>query len=526
MKNLPIGLQDFSEIRKNNYLYVDKTKDICNFFSTGGKYFFLSRPRRFGKSLLVSTLKELFSGNQELFKGLYIYDKIEWKQYPVIHVDFTKIDYSLDNELKNGLTNLLDQINAKEDLHIKKDRGIKSYFSEILEKLYEKDKKQIVVLIDEYDKPIIDHITDGGMARKNREILREFFSVLKPSDPYLKFVFLTGVSKFSQVSIFSGLNNLRDITLSEQFVTILGITEKELTANFHEYIVHLSHKTTIAEDRLLKNIRQWYNGYSWDGKNRVYNPFSLLKLFIENTFNNYWFATGTPTFLINLLKEKKYNIPEIENAKASDILFNSYDIDNLEILSLLFQTGYITIKSIQKLRSEEPLYILDYPNFEVKESLLRNIIAVYTTIPLPKVKPIIEEMYESLQNHDMVKYITSMKSILAGIPYTLVQENESYYHTIFYIIANLLGAEVNLEVLTNQGRIDAVLELDDKIFIIEFKYRRENVDLDTLVKTALTQIRNKKYYEKYLSKNKRIYLLGIGFIEKEIGYAIEEISMR
>ena len=511
MKRLPIGFQTFSKIINENCLYVDKTEDIYNLISSGECYF-ISRPRRFGKSLLISTLKEIFSGSKELFKGLYIYDKIKWEKYPVVHIDFSSIVYEKDRSIfEKSLSRVLKNIGTAYEITIEAQE-LKEQFDELIRKLG--SARKVVVLIDEYDKPIVDHITDTHKAQENREVLREFYSVLKGCDGYLRFVFITGVSKFAKVSIFSGLNNLEDITLDRRFAKMTGITQEELEEYFLEHLSVLQKQEEIAKDDLLEDIRYWYNGYSWNGKDMLYNPFSLLNLFSSFQFRNYWFATGTPTFLINLLKDQQFDIPQLEQATASEYLFDSYDIDNLEMVSLLFQTGYLTIKNIIR-KERRTIYQLSYPNYEVKESLLNYIMAGMSGQPVTRIQPLHIDLHEALEREDMDQFIGLLKSIFAGIPSHLqTGQNGFYYHSLFYLILSLMGAKIDLEVLTDKGRIDAVLELEDKIYRIEFK-------LDSAQK-ALSQIKTRKYYEKYLQKTKDIYLLGVGgFAEREINYAWE-----
>lgn len=373
MKKLPIGIQTFRKIIEESYLYIDKTKEIFTLLESG-QIFFLSRPRRFGKSLQVSTLKEIFIGNRELFKGLYIYDQIEWNQFPVIHIDFSTITHDHPDHLLESMDYFLE--NRAEEASVKLKATLPGdKFKELIEKLSKKGN--VVVLVDEYDKPIIGVLPDFEKAKANREILRNLFTVLKGTDPFLKFVFLTGVSKFSKVSIFSGLNNILDITIDERFSTLLGITDEELINSCAGYLDILGKKLSSNRDDLLNEIQYWYNGYSWDGEKKVYNPTSLFTLFTQNRFSNYWFATGTPTFLINLMKEKKVDIADLDHKTIGEYVFESYDIENLDIHSLLFQTGYLTIVGIRKKRSRL-LYELVYPNFEVKESLLNHILAAYS----------------------------------------------------------------------------------------------------------------------------------------------------
>jgi len=330
MKKLPVGIQSFSELVRKDYLYIDKTREIHKLLTLAGKYYFLSRPRRFGKSLLVSTLNELFTGNRELFKGLWIEDKIQWETHPVIHLDFTRVAAGSPEQLEETLCRLLEE----KATHLGLSLAPARYSSEKLRTLIEKAavQTQAVVLIDEYDKPIIDHIDNLETAVANRNVLKQFFGVLKSLDQNLHFVFLTGVSKFSRVSVFSDLNNLNDITVDDNYAVLLGYTQEELNRYFSGHIDALSKKLRISRHHLLEQLKLWYNGYSWDGDHFLYNPFSILNLFDKKRFGNYWFATGTPTFLVNHIRSRNRNIMELENVKVDDATFECYDLDNLEVV--------------------------------------------------------------------------------------------------------------------------------------------------------------------------------------------------
>jgi len=514
MKKLPLGIQTFSEMIKEGYLYIDKTQQIAELLQAG-KYLFLSRPRRFGKSLLVSTLSEIFSGNQALFQGLYIYDKIEWQSHPVIHIDFSAIDFSTDTVLRESLFDLLDGLNADYQLGVEK-RGFKAYFRKIIQALSEKNGK-VVVLIDEYDKPIVDHIDDIERATKNREVLREFFGVLKPCDAFLRFVFLTGVSKFSRVSIFSELNNIRDITLSKQFATLLGYTQTELESYFDKYIQSLCFELGIKKADLLAKIKTWYDGYSWNAKDKLYNPFSILNLFAEQRFSNYWFATGTPSFLIKLIKNTQRDVTAFENQKISEIIFDSYNIESLNIFALLFQTGYLTITEIDQ-KSRTLQYVLNYPNFEVKEAFVTYLFASFTQNELGKIQPAAENLREYLETENLEGFMNIIRALFAKIPYPLHIEKEAYYHSLFYMILVLMGVEIDLEVLTDKGRIDGVLAFENKIYLIEFKYAKAGSNMARLTNNALKQIKTKNYGERFLTDSRPLIYLGVGFAGKKIGY--------
>ncbi|MCX6583689.1 MAG: AAA family ATPase [Candidatus Aminicenantes bacterium] len=517
MKNLPLSIQTFRDFIEEDYIYVDKTRQIHDLFATGGRYYFLSRPRRFGKSLLISTLAEIFSGNKELFKGLWIYDKIEWTQHPVVYLDLSKVTFKTPEILENALDMRIEKIAA--DYNVQLDHGLflKEKFGQLLEKLSQKQK--VVILVDEYDKPITEFMEAGKIetAKNIRKVLKNFFGVIKGSDAFLRFVFITGVSKFSRVSIFSDLNNLRDITLSEQFAVLVGYTETELMHYFEPYLAKLADEAGMSKEQLANEIRHWYNGYSWDGKNFVYNPFSILNLFTEKRFRNFWFTSGTPTFLIQLIRRNKSEIREFENLTVENYTFDSYDIENIDIAALLFQTGYLTIKKIT-IENREETYHLSYPNKEVRDSFLTYLLGEFSRKDMSFSGRFLKRINELVKAGDMDGFIRESKSLFASIPYQIfIRERETYYHSIIYLILKLAGADVRCEVPTNTGRIDAVLETGNKIYIMEFKLGSEL--------EALEQIKKMKYYEKYLGSGKEIVLLGVGFNLKQrnIGNYLLEI---
>jgi len=362
MQKLPIGIQDFAKLREGGFVYVDKTKNIYELTSQGG-YYFLSRPRRFGKSLLVSTMKELFSGNKELFKGLWIEDKWNWEEtHPVLHIPFASLGYK-SLGLEAALHRYLDKIIKHRGFDIQEE-SLSQKFEELLIALSQEN--EVVLLIDEYDKPIIDYL--GGeieQAKEHQQVLKNFYSVIKDNDRYLHMVFITGVSKFSKVSIFSDLNNLEDLTVGDYLTAdMMGYTQEELEHCFAEYIPPTAEMLQMSREELLEEIRAWYNGYSWDGKCFVYNPFSILNFFKKRAFFNFWFQTATPTFLIELIKRKPYY--DFDGMEVGLAAFESFDLDHISTISLLFQTGYLTIKSI----NEYQIAVLGYPNREVKQSML------------------------------------------------------------------------------------------------------------------------------------------------------------
>ncbi|MBC7473126.1 MAG: ATP-binding protein [Candidatus Sericytochromatia bacterium] len=517
LKSLPLGIQTFSKIIESNNLYVDKTKDIYNIISSNeSNFFFLSRPRRFGKSLLISTLDEIFSGNQELFKGLYIYDKIEWKKYPVIRIDFTGLVYVEGVKgFKDSFFNKIKNIGLNYQIELK-STDYKTAAQELIIELSKVDK--VVILIDEYDKPIVEFIDNAEIRNQMKDIVKDFYLVIKESDKYIKFAFLTGVSKFSKISVFSGLNNLTDITLDKRFATITGYTEEELYYYFDDRIKLFAAIENITEHELKQVLREWYNGYSWDGKNFVYNPFSIMNVLSVQQINNYWFQSGTPTFLIKLIKDKNIDVKSLENIEMQKEALDSFEIENINVESLLFQTGYLTIKKIEEYSISDRIYILNYPNLEVRESLLRNILNSFLNSFNDDV--LVGKLYRLLNKNNLDEFFRILKDIFSHIPAEIfMSDKEAYYHTIIYLILTLIGVRINVEVHTNKGRIDAVIETENNIYIIEFKM--------SSTKQALKQIEDKKYYESYLLSKKVIYLIGVSFSSKARNikeYTIKELN--
>lgn len=511
MKKLPVGIQTFSEIAEGYYLYVDKTRNILNLINTG-KAVFLSRPRRFGKSLLISTLESVFKGKKELFAGLYIYDKLEWKEYPVIKLDFSLFDCSSREKLEISVSEELDSIAESYSVSLE-SKLVSGKFKELIQKISRKEKA--VILIDEYDKAIVDHLTDADTLQMNKEFLKGFYGILKGSDAFTKFAFLTGVSKFSQVSIFSGLNNISDITFMPEFSALLGYTQQELEEYFADRMDDLEKTNGLKKEDIIKNLRFWYNGYSWDGITRVYNPYSILNFFQHKQLRNFWFDTGTPTFLIDYIKKNRLNVSEIGEKTVPLDSFSLATPENIQFDALLFQTGYLTILKKEIFDFRETA-LISYPNEEVRNSFLLHTAASFLDHKHPgDIDPVLLEMKKSLRQDNISLFIIHLKTLFASVPYTLHLPYEAYYHSLFFMILKLLGCEIHPEVLTDKGRIDGILELAERIYIIEMK-------LDSPEK-ALEQIKNRKYAEKYINSGKKIILLGIGYLEKEISWIREEI---
>lgn len=496
MENLPIGIQSFKEIRTHAYMYVDKTRYIHR-LATQGKYYFLARPRRFGKSLLLNTLAELFRGEQQLFEGLWIADKWDWKQkFPVIQIGFSSTGYK-SLGLEAAITKRLQEQAVVYSITLNETTGIEVQFRELIHKLHAA-YGSVVILIDEYDKPIIDYLDDVTQAHVHRDLLKTFYSVLKDSDDYLKMVFITGVSKFSRMSIFSELNNLLDLTMHPSYAQMLGYTQEELEVCFAERIEQLvpsfGGKTT-----LLAQMKEWYNGYCWDlEQGRVYNPFSVLSFFETKRFANFWFSTGTPTFLVKLLK--KHQRFQLENMQVTNAAFDSFALDNISPETLLFQTGYVTLLEGPKFG----LYRIGYPNREVRESMIQYLMAGLSTEPLSTASSPILLMTNALAEANLEQLITHLNALLGSIPYDWHQSNEAYYHTVMHLAFSLIGVHIQSEIHTAKRRLDSVIHTDHTIYIFELK-------VDKSAEQALIQIEEKGYAQPYIGKGKPIVAIGINF---------------
>jgi hypothetical protein len=494
MKKYPVGIQDFLELRKGGYVYVDKTM-FAHTLVSQGKYYFLSRPRRFGKSLFMSMLQYLFEGNKNLFEGLYIEDKWDWTQNsPVIKISFSDIGHK-DKGLYRAISDCLDEVAKKHNITLQETVS-SSKFRELISTLSIQQGK-VVVLIDEYDKPIIDYLgVDAEKAIENRDILKSFYSILKDADPYLKWVLITGVSKFARTSIFSDLNHLRELSLNPHFSSICGISQAELDFYFKEELALLD----------VEKIKKWYNGYNWGGKITVYNPFSLLNFFVDGGhFENYWFVSGTPTFLLNLAK--KYQKYDFEKVKISATRLNAYDIENLQLIPLMFQTGYLTIS---RYIEEDDLYELNYPNEEVRKSYLEVLADAYAHSNSDTILVLATEMRDALNIQDFGKVESIFNTVFKSIPYEVWQkENEHYYHAIIHLTFRLLGIYTESQVQTSDGRIDAIVQLKNYVYAFEFKLSDNNND--DLASKALQQIKHKNYLQPYFHQHKTCIGVGLSF---------------
>jgi hypothetical protein len=516
LKRLPIGIQTFSKIIEEGYLYVDKTRDIHRLI-TEGEVYFLSRPRRFGKSLLLSTLEVIFQGRRDLFDGLWIAESdYGWEKHPVLHVDFSMLQVATAEELKQALRRHIAQIAHEHEVTLRRADGTYyEQFADLIRQIAERGR--VAVLVDEYDKPIIDNIERVEEAQHIREVLKGFYTILKGMDRYLRFVLLTGVSKFSKVGVFSGLNNLKDITLDDRYATMLGITQAEMERDFQDYIHAFAESTDSSAPQLISEIRRWYDGFCFSKRcTPVYNPFSLLQLFDARDFRNHWFETGTPTFLVKLLRERGYDVQALENLRVDELTFSSYELEDLSPLPLLIQTGYLTIKGYD---AESRLYQLSYPNYEVESAFVRYLLDAFSPVENGLIGGAVWQLKSALRVGDFEQFFQVLDSFFAGIPYDIQIRRERYYQTVFYLIFKLMSLEVQAEVRTRRGRVDVVVELDEGVYIFEFKLEGAGD-----AQSALAQIKERGYAEPYRTAGQSIYLIGAAFGLEEgsvVDWAVE-----
>ncbi|MEM7589771.1 MAG: AAA family ATPase [Myxococcota bacterium] len=552
LQSLPIGIHAFDDIIQGDFVYVDKTRYIHELVRPAKGMYFLARPRRFGKSLLISTLFHLFKGHRELFKGLWIEQETGWDwscKRPVIHLDMLNIANGNPRELQQDLKERIATISEHYGVVFNPSSTLPACLNRLIEQLAQQDPP--VVLIDEYDRPMVNHLggkTDQQLAKNlqiaedNRDVLRDFYGVLKGQSGKLRFLLVTGVSKFAHVSIFSSLSNLDDISLDEPYAALCGYTQQELEKNFPSHIDALASKENLDRAGVLDKVRNWYNGYQFaPGAQRVYNPFSTLLLLNKGVFRGYWFATGTPTFLTHLIKRNKDIQPkDLVNASVSDSAFNSYKLNELHecLLPLMVQTGYLTITGYD---SSTRSYMVNYPNQEVREAFLESLMERYSHLSQGKAVTDLQQLTHALAQDDLEAFFASLRSILAGISYRLHIPLERYYQTVFYLIYQLLGYRIHTEVHTNVGRVDAVIDLDNHTYVFEFKLHPGKVipsskmqDQDALddltdpaaqqeraatllqqhqelAQKALQQIKDRHYADKYLGKNKPVTLVGAVF---------------
>ena len=501
MMKYPIGIQSFADIRKRGFVYVDKTAFIYR-MALMGKYYFLSRPRRFGKSLLISTMEDYFLGQKELFDGLSI-EKLEtdWVQYPVLHLDLNTGKYDKEADLDDFLNDSLaqwEQIYGASPTEVNAELRFKG----VIRRAFEQTGKQVVVLVDEYDKPLLNSIDNKPLHDAYRKTLKAFFSVLKSMDACIRFGFMTGVSKFSHVSIFSDLNNLKDISMDPRYVDICGISEQELHTYFDSSIRELADANGMTFEEACEKLRQQYDGYHFRQNSvGIYNPFSLLNTFDSLIFNDYWFATGTPTFLVKLLQQNNYELHDLKGIYVDGDVLSSVDEGYDDPVPVLFQSGYLTIAGYDP----ELGYRLDFPNQEVERGFFRFLMPYYTSQQQSSVRGILNKMTSAVKRGNPDDLLQTIQTMLAGRSYMVAgADKEKDFQNTLYLIFTMLGYNVQVEQATSQGRIDITIQTKDYIYIIELK-------LDKTAEEALRQIKDNHYALPFQTDKRKLYLIGVNF---------------
>ncbi len=528
MKKLPIGLQSFENIITQDFVFIDKTGLLYNLITqTAGRIFF-SRPRRFGKSLTCSILEAIFQGRKKLFEGLSI-SKLDydWKKYPIIRIDFNGMDHETPTELRVAILELINEM-AEQNQIIIKTKLLKSAFRQLIIELANKFGP-VVVIIDEYDKPILDHIDNREMAIKMRDLLKSFYGVLKDKevDANLRFLFITGVSKFSKVSIFSELNNLEDISMSEKFATLCGCTQHELETVFAQHIKALAKKEGTSIAAMLDKLKLWYNGFQFSKTGpKIYNPFSLLNCFANQDFSNYWFTSGTPSFLIRLIEKKPSivnKLPELESSEISVTTMDRFSVETYDenFLTMLVQSGYLTISNYD---ADSRTYSLKYPNYEIRLSMTEQIFEYTAHLSLETFGPFVGRFHRALNNNGMDAFCQAMQDLFILLPHNVVMNKEKFYHGIFHAITRLIGACIESETPVHSGFVDAVIQTGQRVYVIEFK-KGKTPD------AALKQICDKKYFIKFkIESANPITLVGISFNKTTKGvvlrWKIKELGPR
>ena len=501
MRLYPIGIQSFNKIREGGYFYVDKTELVYR-LAQGGNYYFLSRPRRFGKSLLLSTLEAYFQGRKELFKGLALESlEKDWLAYPVLHLDLNAQRYDTPEDLTAILN---DALCGWESRYGRQDSesSLSLRFKGVIQRASEMTGRSVVVLVDEYDKPMLQAIGNEALQSEYRNMLKAFYGVLKSCDRYLRFAMLTGVTKFSKVSVFSDLNNLEDISMSDQYSSICGITEEELYRDMAEDIRELGARQGLSEAAVKSRLKAWYDGYHFtESCVDIYNPFSLLNTFSQQKFGSYWFETGTPTFLVELLKQSRYDLYRLTEEQTTSDVLGSVDTMQANPVPLLYQSGYLTIKGYD---SRFGLYRLGFPNEEVEKGFVSFLLPYYA--PIRKSESIfqISLFVRDVESGNIDSFMRRLQSFFADVPYELAREQELHYQNVLFIVFKLMGFYTQVEYHTSQGRIDLVLQTDRYIYVMEFK-------LEGTAEEALRQIESKHYALPFASDPRTLYKVGVNF---------------
>ena len=501
LKNLPIGIQDFEKLRKEDYLYVDKTALMHRLVSTGS-YYFLSRPRRFGKSLLISTLKAYFLGKKDLFEGLAV-EQLEqkWTVHPVLHLDLNTAKYKEPGKLNIVLNNALSQW---EEIYGARpneaDFGMR--FEGIIQRAYDKTGELVVVLVDEYDKPLLETIGDEALQDDYRSTLKSFYGALKSKDGCIKFAMLTGVTKFGKVSVFSDLNNLNDISLDNDYYNICGISEEELKGVFEPYVNRLAEARKMTQSEAYSELKRNYDGYHFTEEAQgMYNPFSLLNALHKRSFGSYWFETGTPSYLVELLKRHDFKLDELKGDEVTANVLSAIDASSSNPIPVIFQSGYLTISGYDE---EFKLYSLDFPNEEVREGFMLYLMPYYTSVSENKTGFQIRSFVREVKSGDITAFMTRLESFFANTPYDLIKDTENHYQNVLFILCNLCGLYTKAEFHTSNGRVDMTIETPDYVYVFEFKY-------NGTAEEAMAQIKEKNYAQPFLASGKKVALIGANF---------------
>lgn len=500
-KLYPIGIQNFESLRKDGYFYVDKTRLIYQLVKTG-RYYFLSRPRRFGKSLLISTLEAYYQGKKELFEGLAI-EQLEkdWIKHPILHLDLNNEKYDTPESL-DGILN--DNLEKWESLYGTRSSEVSFSlrFAGIIQRAYEQTGQRVVILVDEYDKPMSQAIGNEELQKYFRNTLKPFYGALKSKDGCIKLGFLTGVTKFGKVSVFSDLNNLIDISMDEQYVELCGITEKEIHDNMEEDVQILASKQKMTYEEVCFELKECYDGYHFvEDSIGIYNPFSLLNTFYKMKFGSYWFETGTPTYLVELLKKSNYDLQRITHEETDAEVLNSIDSTSRNPIPVIYQSGYLTIKGFDK---RFGIYKLGFPNREVEEGFVKYLLPFYTSIDAIESPFQIRKFIDEVELGDYNAFFHRLQSFFADTPYELIRDLELHYQNVLFIVFKLIGFYVKAEYHTSQGRIDLVLQTDHFIYVMEFK-------LEGTAEEALQQINDKHYAQAFATDARKLFKIGVNF---------------
>ncbi len=497
----PIGIQNFEKLRNDGYVYVDKTAHIHRLANTGS-YYFLSRPRRFGKSLLISTMEAYFSGKKELFEGLAL-ERLEqkWTKHPILHLDLNTGKYDSEEKLDVVLN---DALSKWESLYGSSptETTFELRFLGIVKRACEKTGERVVILVDEYDKPMLQAIGDDALQTSYRNTLKAFYSVLNTQDRYIKFGFLTGVTKFGKVSVFSDLNNLQDISMDEEYADVCGITDTEVHSYFKESVTELAAANGLTYEATCAKLKEQYEGYHFEyGTEGIYNPFSLLNTFNKRKFRDYWFETGTPSFLVELLKQTNYDLDRLQKEEVTSDVLNSIDSMSRNPIPVIYQSGYLTIKGYD---DEFKTYHLGFPNQEVEQGFIKYLMSFYTPVNENESAFFINQFIRDVRSGNPELFMERLQSLFADNSYEIVGDMEKYYHNALYVIFKMMGFYTDVERRTSKGRMDVVVQTKDYVYVMELK-------LDGSAEDALRQIEEKGYTAPFAHDSRKIFKIGVNF---------------